>query len=162
MVFNFAQPAEHLYDNIEHDAGKTIPPTTHRPHTQFWPNWDYICTPSASTNAVVAALTQTTIPVPEWVWEPLMRTHCPRAYALLHEHHETVERWRTGRTPSLELDLRVAVQVNLDLGGYEVIRDLDTLSEGAELERTERANTIRLNNALIETLRTHQLPSDPS
>lgn len=111
-----------LMFQVEPAAGEVLPRGRRRVRDEFHPDWSYIMSPSASTVAVVAALTLSAHDVDDRMWEAVLRVHVPAAMGLLDS---AGFRWvdvNEGRIPALSgVSNQFARLVNETLGGFEVL-----------------------------------------
>ena len=128
----FIQPTPALLDRIEPEAGDVLKPNKHRNHIEFWPDWDYIASLAASTEAVVAALTLCPNGVPEDQWNRIIETHCPQTHAALAPHGQTALDVVTGKAPAVLIG-PAAQLINVELGGYQVLLVPDFAAMTAEI-----------------------------
>jgi hypothetical protein len=128
----FITPTKALLTQLEPEAGDVLKPVPRRRReTEFWPSWDYITSPAASVNAVVAALTLSAVDVPAERFAQVIATHCPRVNALLAEHCVSIDEVMTGRAMP-EVTNLIAAVVNTELGGYAVMTVTDFTAMVAE------------------------------
>ncbi|MFC0429916.1 hypothetical protein [Kutzneria buriramensis] len=128
----FVRPTEELFTRLKAEAGEVLPQTRQRPRVEFWPDWDHIASPAASTEAVVAALTLSAVDVPERAWALVVRTHCPRAHKALAALGLPIESVLYGQAPA-DVVATIATLVNAELGGFEVLTALDVPAMTAEV-----------------------------
>ncbi|GGM67643.1 hypothetical protein GCM10012275_42780 [Longimycelium tulufanense] len=121
---SFITPTLSLLNEIEPEAGDVVPPSRRDPVTMFFPDWDYLASPAASTKAVVAGLTLSFIEVPERLWGRIIQTHCPQTHQALTEHGLSIETLLAGHAPAPVFEI-IAGAINTELGGYQVLAGPD-------------------------------------
>ena len=88
-------------------------------HDNFLPDWPYVFSTKASTEAVIAALW---FGEPgEQEWEMAIKIHCPRARALMEEHYISFTAI-SKQMGNEQILAQIIGLINEELGGYELLR----------------------------------------